>query len=102
MPGPLAGIRVLELATFVAGPFAGRLLSDFGAEVIKVESPGAGDPIREWGNRKHEGKTIWWAVHSRGKRLVTLDLRQPRGQELCLELARACDILIENFRPGTL
>jgi formyl-CoA transferase len=102
MPGPLAGVRVLELATFVAGPFAGRLLSDFGAEVIKVESPGTGDPIREWGNRKHEGKTIWWAVHSRGKRLVTLDLRQPRGQELCLELARACDILIENFRPGTL
>ncbi|MEP7105771.1 MAG: CoA transferase [Chloroflexota bacterium] len=102
MPGPLAGIRVLELATFVAGPFAGRLLRDFGAEVIKVESPGSGDPIREWGNRKHDGKTIWWPVHSRGKRLVTLDLRQPRGQELCLRLARACDILIENFRPGTL
>jgi len=102
MPGPLAGVRVLELATFIAGPFAGRLLSDFGAEVIKVEAPGAGDPLREWGNRKHEGKTVWWPVQSRGKKLITLDLRQPRGQELCLRLASQSDVLIENFRPGTL
>jgi formyl-CoA transferase len=102
MPGPLAGVRVLELATFVAGPFAGRLLSDFGAAVIKVEAPGTGDPLREWGNRKHEGKTVWWPLQTRGKKLVTLDLRQPRGQELCLRLAAESDVLIENFRPGTL
>ena len=102
MPGPLAGVRVLELATFVAGPFAGRLLSDFGADVIKVEAPGGGDPLREWGNRKHEGKTVWWPLQTRGKKLVTLDLRQPRGQELCLRLAAESDVLIENFRPGTL
>src|SRR5438270_1996320 len=102
MPGPMAGVRVLELATFIAGPFAGRLLSDFGAEVIKVEAPGKGDPLREWGNQKHEGKTVWWPVQSRGKKLITLDLRRPRGQELCLRLAAKCDVLIENFRPGTL
>jgi crotonobetainyl-CoA:carnitine CoA-transferase CaiB-like acyl-CoA transferase len=102
MGGPLAGVRVLELATFVAGPFAGRLLSDFGADVIKVEAPGGGDPLREWGNLKHEGKTVWWPVQTRGKKLVTLDLRQPRGQELCLRLAAESDVLIENFRPGTL
>ena len=98
----MAGIRVLELATLVAGPFAGRLLADFGAEVIKVEAPGGSDPLREWGMQREEGRTVWWPVHNRGKKLVTLDLRTARGQELCLRLAASCDVLIENFRPGTL
>lgn len=102
MPGPLAGVRVLELATLVAGPFAGRMLADHGAEVIKAEPPGTGDPLREWGSVARDGRTAWWPVQSRGKRLITLDLRQPEGQDVCLELARACDVLVENFRPGTL
>ncbi len=102
MPGPLAGVRVLELATLIAGPFAGRILADHGAEVIKAEPPGAGDPLRQWGNLQIDGRTVWWPVQSRGKRLITLDLRQAEGQELCLELAAQCDVLLENFRPGTL
>lgn len=102
MAGPLAGVRVLELATLIAGPFAGRMLADFGAEVIKAEPPGLGDPLRQWGNLEKEGKTVWWPVQSRGKKLITLDLRKPAGQELCLRLAGACDVLLENFRPGTL
>ena len=102
MPGPLAGIRVLELATLIAGPFAGRLLADHGAEVIKAEPPGTGDPLRQWGNLEKDGRTVWWPVQSRGKKLVTLDLRQPEGQRLCLDLAGRCDVLVENFRPGTL
>jgi len=102
MAGPLAGIRVLELATLVAGPFAGRLLADFGAEVIKVEAPGGSDPLREWGMKRHAGRTVWWPVHNRGKKLVTLDLRKPRGRDLCVRLVASCDVLVENFRPGTL
>lgn len=102
MPGPLAGVRVLELATLIAGPFAGRILADYGAEVIKAEPPDAGDPLRQWGNLEKNGHTAWWPVQSRGKRLVTLDLRQPEGQGLCVALAERCDVLLENFRPGTL
>lgn len=102
MAGPLAGVRVLELATLIAGPFAGRMLADFGAEVIKAEPPGLGDPLRQWGNLERDGKTVWWPVQSRGKKLITLDLRKPAGQELCLRLAGVCDVLLENFRPGTL
>jgi succinyl-CoA---D-citramalate CoA-transferase len=102
MPGPLAGVRVLELATLIAGPFAGRLLADHGAEVIKAEPPGTGDPLRQWGNLEKNGHTAWWPVQSRGKKLISLDLRQPEGQELCLELAARSDVLLENFRPGTL
>ena len=102
MGGPLAGLRVLELATLVAGPFAGRILADHGAEVIKAEPPTLGDPLRQWGNLEKNGRTVWWPVQSRGKRLVTLDLRQSEGQRLCLQLAARCDVLLENFRPGTL
>lgn len=102
MPGPLQGVRVLELATLIAGPFAGRILADYGAQVIKAEPPGTGDPLRQWGNREKDGRTVWWPVQSRGKKLVTLDLRKPAGQELCLRLVRNCDVLLENFRPGTL
>jgi formyl-CoA transferase len=100
--GPLAGLRVLEVGTLIAGPFAGRLLGDFGAEVIKIEMPGRGDPLRDWGSARHEGRSLWWPVQSRGKKLVTLDLRTPRGAELFRSLAERSDALVENFRPGTM
>jgi crotonobetainyl-CoA:carnitine CoA-transferase CaiB-like acyl-CoA transferase len=98
---PLEGIRVLELGTFIAGPFCTRLLADFGAEVIKVESPEGGDPMRQWG-RKCNGRSMWWAVQSRNKKCITLDLKKRQGQELALRLVGLCDIVVENFRPGTL
>ena len=100
--GPLAGVRMIELGTLLAGPFAGRLLGDMGAEVIKVESPGKPDPLRDWGNARYEGRPLWWPVQSRNKKCITLDLRVPKGQELLLELARVADVVSENFRPGTL
>lgn len=100
--GPLKGVRVLELGTLIAGPFAGRMLGDFGADVIKAEPPDRGDPFREWGRLRHQGRGLWWPIHNRNKRLITLDLRSPRGQDLCRDLLRHCDVLIENFRPGTL
>lgn len=93
---------MLELATLIAGPFAGRILADYGAEVIKAEPPGLGDPLRQWGNLEKDGHTVWFPVQSRGKRLITLDLRRERGRELCLRLVEHCDVLLENFRPGTL
>lgn len=99
--GPLAGVRVLELGSLLAGPFAGRILGDFGATVIKVEQPGSGDPLREWGHSV-DGRSVWWPVQSRNKKLITLDLRRPRGRALGLELVSRCDVLLENFRPGTL
>ena len=102
MSGPLAGVRVLELGAMIAGPFAGRLLADSGAEVIKVEEPGSGDPLREWGQLRHEGRPLWWPVQSRNKKLVTLDLRRERGRDLLLRLVERSDVLLENFRPGTL
>ena len=101
-PGPLAGLRVIELGTLLAGPFAGRLLGDMGAEVIKVEAPGKPDPLREWGQARYQGRTLMWPVQARNKKCVTLDLRTPRGQELLLELVRVAEVLTENFRPGTL
>lgn len=100
--GPLAGVRVLELGSLIAGPFAGRQLADFGAEVIKIESPDRPDPMREWGRARVRGHTLWWSVQSRGKKCVTLDLKSPRGRELFLELCREADVILENFRPGTL
>ena len=99
--GPLAGVRVLELGSFIAGPFAGQLLADYGAEVIKVEPPGAGDTMRTWGI-KHNGHSLWWPSIARNKRSVTLDLRSPEGQDLALRLVAECDVVVENFRPGTL
>jgi formyl-CoA transferase len=99
---PLAGIRVLELGSLIAGPFAGRQLADFGAEVIKIESPDRPDPMREWGRARVNGHTLWWSVQSRGKKCVTLDLKSPRGRELFLELCEEADVILENFRPGTL
>ena len=99
---PLAGVRVLELGSLIAGPFAGRQLADFGAEVIKIESPDRPDPMREWGRARVDGHTLWWSVQSRGKKCVTLDLKSPRGRELFLELCEEADVILENFRPGTL
>ncbi|MGH3046897.1 MAG: CaiB/BaiF CoA transferase family protein, partial [Gaiellaceae bacterium] len=101
-PGPLAGVRVVELGMLLAGPFTGRLLGDMGAEVIKVEPPGKPDPLREWGKARYKGRSLWWGVQSRNKKCVTLDLRREKGQELLLELVKRSDVLVENFRPGTL
>jgi len=101
-PGPLAGVRLIELGMLLAGPFAGRLLGDMGAEVIKVEPPGKPDALRDWGHARYRGRSLWWPVQSRNKKCVTLDLRSPRGQELLLELVRVSDVVSENFRPGTL
>ena len=100
--GPLAGLRVIELGTLLAGPFCGQLLGDFGAEVIKVEPPGQGDPMRVWGREKAHGKSLWWPVVARNKKSITLDLRQAEGQELLKSLVAEADFLLENFRPGTL
>ena len=100
--GPLAGLRVLELGTLLAGPFCGQLLGDFGAEVIKIEPPGQGDPMRVWGREKANGKSLWWPVVARNKKAITLDLRQPEGQQLLRELVAEADFLLENFRPGTM
>ncbi len=101
-PGPLAGVRVVELGMLLAGPFTGRLLGDMGAEVIKVEPPGQPDPLREWGKARYKGRSLWWPVQSRNKKCVTLNLRTERGQKLLLDLVDRCDVLTENFRPGTL
>jgi succinyl-CoA---D-citramalate CoA-transferase len=101
-PGPLAGVRVIELGMLLAGPFTGRLLGDMGAEVIKVEPPGQPDPLREWGKARYQGRSLWWPVQSRNKKCVTLNLRSEQGQKLLLDLVRHADVLTENFRPGTL
>ena len=99
--GPLAGVRVLELGSFIAGPFSGQLLGDYGAEIVKVEPPGEGDPMRRWGVTR-EGDSLWWPAIGRNKRSVTLDLRDERARAVVRRLAAACDIVIENFRPGGL
>jgi formyl-CoA transferase len=101
-PGALDGIRVLEIGTLISGPFGARLLADMGAEVIKVEPPGSPDPIRTWGQAEVDGHHFFWTVHARNKKCVTLNLRTPRGRELFLDLTERSDIIVENFRPGTL
>ena len=99
--GPLAGLKVLDLSIIVAGGTASSLLADFGAEVVKVERPGSGDPLRNWGPFVN-GVSLWWKVHSRNKQSITLNLSHPRGQETLQALAEQADLLIEGFRPGTL
>ncbi|MGW2143361.1 CaiB/BaiF CoA transferase family protein [Nonomuraea bangladeshensis] len=99
---PLGDVRVVELGQLIAGPFCGQLLGDFGAEVIKVEDPRTGDPMRQWGREKPHGKSLWWPVVARNKKSVTCDLRTPEGQELVRRLVAKSDVLLENFRPGTL
>ena len=98
---PLAGLKVLELGQLIAGPFAGKTLGDFGAEVIKVEPPGTGDPLRQW-RLLHDGTSVWWQVQSRNKKSVALDLRTEQGRTDVRRLAAECDVLIENFKPGTM
>ena len=100
--GPLAGVRLIELGSLLAGPFAGRLLGDLGAEIIKVEAPGQPDPIRDWGRARYKGRSLWWPVQSRNKKCITLNLREEKGQQLLLQLIEHADVVTENFRPGTL
>ena len=99
--GPLAGVRVLELGNFIAGPFAGQLLGDYGADVIKIEDPDGGDPMRHWGIT-HEGHGLWWPTIARNKRSVVADLRTEAGREFVRSIATTCDVIVENFRPGRL
>lgn len=99
---PLAGARVIEMGSFLAGPFCGQLLADFGAEVIKIEPPTNGDPMRIWGRHQKNERTLWWPIIARNKKSVTLNLREEEGQEIARSLIAEADILVENFRPGTM
>lgn len=99
--GPLTGLKVLELGQLIAGPFAAKTLADFGAEVIKIEPPGSGDPLRQW-RLLHNGTSVWWQVQSRNKKSVALDLKQPEARQIVKQLAAECDVLIENFKPGVM
>ncbi|MDI6745783.1 MAG: CaiB/BaiF CoA-transferase family protein [Rhodocyclaceae bacterium] len=101
MKTPLAGVKVLELGQLIAGPFAARMLGEFGADVIKIEPPGAGDPLRAW-RKLHKGTSLWWYVQGRNKRTVAIDLRTAEGQAVVRRLAQEADIVVENFRPGTM
>jgi formyl-CoA transferase len=98
---PLHGLKVVEMGQLIAGPFAGKTLGDFGADVIKIEPPGAGDPLRNW-RLMQDGTSVWWQVQSRNKRSIALDLREPDGQAVARRLIAEADVVIENFRPGTL
>ena len=100
-PGALAGLRVVEMGQLIAGPFVGKTLGDFGAEVIKIEPPGAGDPLRNW-RMLQDGTSVWWQVQSRNKRSIALDLRSAEGQDIARQLIAGADVLVENVRPGTL
>lgn len=98
---PLAGVKVLELGTLIAGPFCTRILAEFGAEVIKVESPDGGDPLRQW-RKLHAGTSLWWSVQARNKKSITANLKHPDGLAVVRRLAEQADIVVENFRPGVL
>ncbi len=100
--GALEGVRVVEMGMLLAGPFCGQLLGDLGAEVIKIEPPGSGDPMRRWGHRKVNGRSLWWPIIARNKKSITLDLRTEEGQAVARRLIAKSDIVVENFRPGTL
>lgn len=100
--GPLTGLRVIELGAFIAGPFCGQLLGDLGADIIKIEPPGQGDPLRRWGMAKKNGQSVWWPQMARNKRSLTLDLRKAKGAALARRLIARADVLLENFKPGTL
>jgi formyl-CoA transferase len=101
-PGPLSDLVVIEMGTLIAGPFAGQILGDFGAEVIKLEDPKSGDPMRQWGRSLPKGLSPWWPVIGRNKKSVGLDLRQPEGQQIAKDLIAQADVVIENFRPGAM
>ena len=99
--GPLAGLKVVEMGQLIAGPFCAKTLADFGAEVVKIEPPGSGDPLRNW-RLLQDGTSVWWQVQSRNKRSIAIDLRSAEGQDLARTLIAEADVLVENFRPGTL
>jgi len=98
----LAGLKVVEMGQLIAGPFCGKTLGEFGADVVKIEAPGSGDPLRNWRLLDKGGTSVWWQVQSRNKRSIALDLRQAEGQDIARQLIAGADVLIENFRPGTL
>ena len=102
MAEPLAGLRAIEFGQLLAGPFTGTLLGDFGADVIKIEAPEIGDAMRDWGRLRHNDRSLWWSILARNKRSVALNLREPEGQRIAAELAATADIVLENFRPGTM
>ena len=102
LAGPLAGLRVIEMGSLIAGPFCGQVLGDFGAEVIKLEDPKVGDPMRQWGRSKPKGLSPWWPVIGRNKKSVTIDLRTDEGRDIARALIAKADVVVENFRPGTL
>jgi crotonobetainyl-CoA:carnitine CoA-transferase CaiB-like acyl-CoA transferase len=102
MAEPLAGIRVVEFGQLLAGPYTGSLLGDFGADVVKVEAPGKGDAMRDWGRLRHNDRSMWWSIIARNKRSVTLNLRVAEGQEVARALTTQADVVVENFRPGTM
>jgi crotonobetainyl-CoA:carnitine CoA-transferase CaiB-like acyl-CoA transferase len=99
---PLTGLRAIEFGQLLAGPYVGTLLGDFGAEVIKIEAPGKGDPMRDWGRLRHNDHSLWWSILARNKRSVALNLREAEGQEIALRLCETADVVVENFRPGTM
>ena len=101
MPGPLANLKVIEMGTLIAGPYCARLLAEFGADVVKVETPGEGDPLRKW-RRLHQGTSLWWYAQARNKKSIAVNLREPDGQAIVRKLAGSADIVVENFRPGTM
>ena len=102
LKGPLSGVRVIEMGQLVAGPFVGSRMADFGAEVIKVESPGRGDAMRHWGYHRYKDRSLWWPVLARNKKTISANLREKRGQDLVRRLIEEADVLVENFKPGTL
>ena len=99
--GPLASLKVVELGTLIAGPYCGRLLAEFGAEVVKIETPGEGDPLRKW-RQLHEGNSLWWYAQARNKKSIAVNLKAPDGQQVVRDLVARADIVVENFRPGTM
>jgi formyl-CoA transferase len=100
-PGPLADLKVVEMGTLIAGPYCARLLAEFGAEVVKVETPGEGDPLRKW-RQLHEGNSLWWYAQARNKKSIAVNLKAPQGQQVVRDLVAGADIVVENFRPGTM
>lgn len=100
-PGPLANLKVVEMGTLIAGPYCARLLAEFGAEVVKIETPGDGDPLRKW-RQLHEGNSLWWCAQARNKKSIAVNLKAPEGQQVVRDLVAKADIVVENFRPGTM
>src|ERR671933_899090 len=100
--GPLTGLRVIEFGQLLAGPFVGTLLGDFGADVVKIEAPPGGDAMRDWGRLRHNDHSLWWSILARNKRSVTLNLREADGQAIAMRLCERADVVLENFRPGTM